>query len=166
MLTLQRVRDVLDYNASTGLFTWKARLSVRAPIGSIAGSVSKYDGRRRIGVDNCHHFASRLAWFYTYGAWPSGEVDHINMVRSDDRISNLRPSTHQQNNANRRALKNNALGAKGVTGINRNLRKKYRAKIHVNGRCIHLGYFASANEASEAYRRAAERFFGEFARSA
>lgn len=165
-LTATRLREVMRYDENTGLFTRLVQLGARAMVGSVAGSVSRHDGRRRIKIDKEQFFSARLAWLYVFGEWPSGEVDHINLNRSDDRIVNLRIATHQQNNANRRALVNNTSGKKGVHVIHRQLRRPYRARIHVDGRPIHLGYFSTKEEAAAAYNAAAERYFGAFARSA
>lgn len=164
-LTLSRLREVMSYDRATGLFTRRVRLGARAPIGAVAGSVSRSDGRRRIRIDLEQFFSARLAWFYVFGEWPSGEIDHINMNRSDDRIENLRIATHQENNANRRVLPTNKSGSKGVSLLSRQLRKPYRAKITVNGRLIHLGYFSSKEAANEAYLVAASKYFGNFARA-
>lgn len=163
-LSVERVREVLNYDQDTGLFTRRITLGARAMAGAIAGSVYP-DGRRRVQIDCVTVFASRLAWLYVYGRWPDAEVDHVNMVRCDDRISNLRLATHQQNNANRRALSNNTTGRKGVSLLPQQIKRRYRARIVVADRAIHLGYFATADEAGEAYYSAAKKYFGEFARS-
>lgn len=93
---------------------------------------------------------------------PKGlQVDHINLDRSDNRRSNLRLATNKENQRNRGITKNNTSGAKGVW-----LRSKYndyRASIKVDGRSIHIGYYPTFIEASEAYDRMADHYFGEFA---
>lgn len=94
---------------------------------------------------------------------PAGfQVDHINGNRLDNRRCNLRVATISQNNANRPVYKNNQLGVKGVALSG----GKYRARIRVNRKCICLGRHETIEQAAEAYRLAAERYFGEFARLA
>lgn len=165
-MTAERLREVLAYDPGTGVFTWRIALSPVARVGSVAGTIYK-NGRRYITVGRRRYFASRLAWLYVHGEWPSCQVDHRNLNRSDDRIENLRLATATQNTANRGVSRRNRLGVKGV-GIS-TLRKRrpqrYRARIRVNGRLLHLGYFDSPETASAAYADAARQHFGEFARA-
>ena len=90
------------------------------------------------------------------------QVDHINLDKSDNRKLNLRLATNAENQRNSRLQSNNTSGLKGVSFYKP--RNKYRARIKVDGKEIHLGYYVSIIEASEAYDRAANHYFGEFAR--
>lgn len=166
-VTAERLREVLDYEADTGLFIWKVALSRIVAVGSVAGTIVG-DGYRHIGIDGVYYGAHRLAWLHVHGDWPNGEVDHVNLDRSDNRISNLRLATNQTQSANRRVLKNNRLGIKGVGISTWRVRKpqRYRARIRVRDKLIHLGYFSTPEAASEAYAAAAKKHFGEFARPA
>lgn len=166
-MTAERLMEILVYDADTGVFKWRVRLSPVAASGSVAGSLYK-NGRRYIAIDKKRYFASHLAWLYVTSTWPSGQIDHINMNRSDDRIVNLRLATSQQNSANRRVLANNKLGVKGVgiSTLRVTKQQRFRARIRVNGRLIHLGYFSTQELAAQAYSNAAKKYFGEFARSA
>lgn len=165
MISVDRLRTVLDYNAATGVFTWRESLSAGAPVGSPAGTVYK-NGRRYITIDRKRHFSARLAWFYVHGEWPTFQVDHRNCNKLDDRIDNLRLATPFQNSGNKRVSKRNELGIKGV-GISPRVRKtqRYRARIRVHDQLLHLGYFSTPEEASAAYEAAATKHFGEFARA-
>lgn len=92
-----------------------------------------------------------------------GEVcDHIDGNVLNNRRSNLRLATHQQNMRNKKRSRNNTTGYKGVRWYAP--LSKYNARITVNNKCIHLGYFSNAEEAHEAYKQAAVKYFGEFAR--
>jgi len=98
-------------------------------------------------------YASRLAWFYVHGAWPDGQVDHINGDHTDNRLSNLRVLTNAQNAQNRsRARRNNSTGLLGVSYDKRD--DRYRARIMVDGRMVSLGYHPTAHEAHAAYLEA------------
>ena len=96
------------------------------------------------------------------GDWPTSEVDHRDVDKSKDNWANLRPATKPQNEANRGKNRNNTSGFKGVS-FNRD-RSKWSAKIGINGKLKHLGYFASAESAYTAYCEAAAVLHGEFFR--
>lgn len=91
-------------------------------------------------------------------------VDHINGDRLDNRRANLRVCTHQENIWNSRISRNNECGFKGVHLIKETGR--YRASITVAGKSIHLGCAATKKAAHALYMDAANKFYGEFARSA
>lgn len=88
------------------------------------------------------------------------EVDHINGNTLDNRIENLRLCSHSQNMKNRKVNYNSRTGIKGVTIAD----GKYRAKIKVNGRDISLGSFLNVYEAEASCKKAANQYFGVFAR--
>lgn len=93
----------------------------------------------------------RIAWALHYGEWPAMAVDHINGVRNDNRISNLRLATHQMNCQNmRNGSCKNATGFLGVH-VNGSGSKRFRAKIMINKKQIHLGGFPTPELAHEAY---------------
>lgn len=155
-----RVHDLLLYDPATGRFT--RRVGVRgAAAGSIAGSLCK-NGHVYIGVDRRKYLASRLAWLYVTGSWPSNEIDHENRDPSDNRWSNLRCATRPQNEANKAAYSNNKSGFKGVSW-NRQ-RQKWRAQICINGKNKLIGQFDRADDAHAAYAYIATQARGEFAR--
>lgn len=88
-------------------------------------------------------------------------IDHRDGDGLNNQCDNLRIATHQQNAANRRVCKNNKLGIKGVSFH----KGKFRATIMNEGRCIHLGYFDTPENASRRYLEAATEIHGEFARA-
>lgn len=159
-ITLDRLRELLSYDPETGHFHWsKPRPFCSA--GKYAGGLTPY-GYVRINVEGRPYQAHRLAWFYVYGRWPLREIDHINGIRSDNRLSNLREATPSQNQANKGMRKDNTSGAKGVTWDKS--RGKWLAAIHVNGKRQGLGRYQTIGEAAAAYEAAAEINFGEFSR--
>jgi hypothetical protein len=144
-LTADAVRLKLAYNESTGVFTWRSS-------GKIAGYLAGQAGRRQIEIDGVARYAHRLAWLYVHGEWPDGQIDHINGDKRDNRIANLRvlPGTAENKQNQTRAYKNNGSGLLGVSRDG----GRWRARIMVDGKGRSLGHFATADEASEAYRRA------------
>ena len=159
-LTADRLRELVSYDPATGIFTW-LKSSGRARSGSPAGSHS--NGYLNFMVDGKRHGAHRLAFLYVTGEWPSGDVDHRNLIKSDNRWDNLRVASKSQNNANTTARSHNTTGFKGVF-----LNKKtgsYFAQIVVDGKQHHLGTFATAEQASAAYQVGAAHHFGSFARA-
>ena len=158
-LTQQRLKELLSYDPITGVFTRLVALSNRNKVGEVAGSVYKSDGYRYINVDGKRHPAHRLAWLYVHGKWPSGLLDHEDMVGDHNAISNLRPADHSTNGANRGVNANNSSGFKGV----RPHKRKFLAKIKVKNQVINLGLHHTPEDAARAYDSAAITHFGNFA---
>lgn len=145
--TQKRVEVLLRYNRRTGIFTWKTRRAPLAPAGGIAGRVGA-SGYREISVDEKRFLASHLAILLLTGAWPTGEVDHRNGVRDDNRARNLRNTTKSGNQQNqRRARSDNRLGLLGV--YQRGAR--FVASIQTDKKRIHLGRFDTPEAAQAAY---------------
>lgn len=107
--------------------------------------------------------AHRAAWAIHHGTWPTHDIDHINCNPADNRIANLRLATASENQRNKRAYANNKSGHKGVTWYAPN--RRWVAKIRLHGRLYHLGYFDDVDLAAAAYREAAIRMHGDFART-
>lgn len=116
-LTQARLRELIDYDSETGIFTWRERIlskkrhSLRG--GRVAGSI-RPDGYIMIGVDRRSYQAHRLAWLYTHGYFPEQTIDHINRDPSDNRLKNLREASMSCNIKNSKVGKNNKSGVKGV----------------------------------------------------
>jgi HNH endonuclease len=161
MLTQERLRELLAYNARTGEWTWLKRSTPgrgfnRIP-GTKAGSIDKQSGYRIISVDREQYRAGRLAFFYVHGRWPL-QIDHKDGNPTNDAWPNLREVTAAQNSMNRRAARK--VKFKGVDfhkGI-------WRARLRVDGKLIDLGSFDSAPEAASAYDQAALWRYGAYAR--
>lgn len=161
-LTWSDVAAALDYNPLTGIFIWRRGRNIGKRAGTIcSGNTSVW---RQIYLDGRKYREHRLAWFYTHGRWPNGEIDHRDINSLNNAMENLREATHSQNNANRRANRNNCHGLKGIVRA-KQCKQLWRARIVKNRKCIHLGYFATPEEAAKAYERAAHHYFGEFARA-
>jgi hypothetical protein len=103
-----------------------------------------------MNIDRKNYLGHRLAWFYVNGVWPVGDIDHINGNRSDNRIANLRDVAVSINRQNLgRATSRSKTGRLGVFFNTHGL--PFRAAIHIHGRQIHLGNFATVEDASAAY---------------
>jgi hypothetical protein len=154
-ITQERLKELLKYDIETGKFTWLVR-STRADVGQEAGVIMG-EGYRTISVDGQKKLAHRLAWLYVHGTWPKGQIDHINGVRSDNRLANLRDVTSSQNLHN--VQQPRSTNKTGYRGISIWKGRKFLARITVKNRIIHLGIFDTA-EAAYAARQAAEKKHG------
>ena len=96
--------------------------------------------------------------------WPPFDLDHIDGDRTNNRMSNLRPTNDRLNCGNAKRYKNNTSGHKGVSW--HITKKAWFANIRVHGKLVHLGKFNDPETAHEAYMTAARKHFGEFARAA
>jgi HNH endonuclease/AP2 domain len=153
-LSAERVRELFHYDPETGVFTRRvSRQGQHGKVGDIAGGI-KPSGYRVIWI-GANYMAHRLAWLYVHGTWPDGQLDHINRARDDNRIANLRAVACTENIQNRGRQGNNASGFKGVFRAKGN--RRWTAQITANGKQMHLGTFASPEEAHAAYCAAASR---------
>lgn len=162
MITQERLKELLDYNPKTGVFTNKITRSSKAKKGAVAGGIrTEKNGDRYVAIklDNNQYLAHRLAWLYVYGFMPDCLIDHIdnNGCKTDNRIENLRLATHKQNQENRGIPKNNTSGIKGVSWDSRSGR--WKAAIKHNGKSICLGYYANIDDAASARQNAENLLF-------
>ena len=138
----QRLKELLSYDAETGIFTWIRRHN------NVAGATDAY-GYIVIRLDKVLYKAHRLAWLYAYGVLPLQNLDHINQIKNDNRIANLREVTQSQN-------MQNVMGIKGISWDKS--RKKWCARIKVMYKNIYLGRFTTKEEAIAA-RKSAEAIY-------
>jgi len=158
-LTLEFLKEILHYCPNSGDFT---RLQSRGNTkkGDIAAPIDDR-GYIKIRIGSRAYRGHRLAWFYYYGEFPNMEIDHINGIKTDNRIENLRLATHAENCKNQGVRKNNTSGYKGVRKTRHG---SWLAGIGVNGEWIYLGVYPTPEEASDAYKEAADYYYGEFHR--
>ena len=149
-ITAERLRELLSFDVETGLFTRLTSTNRRIKPGVVNGCV-RPDGYILIGVEKSHFLAHRLAWFYVHGFWPD-QIDHINGIKHDNRLSNLRACCQAENSQNLTIRKNNTSGFVGVSF--RPDMGKFAAEIGVNKQKIKLGLFPTAELAAEAYASA------------
>lgn len=158
-MTQDYLNEILEYR--DGMLFWKVRKANAIPIGTRAGRQHP-DGYRYVMIDNKHHGEHRLIWIMFNGPIPEGvDIDHRDRVKNNNVIGNLRLASTAQNLWNVDRYKSNTSGYKGVSY--RQDVNKWRVRICNNGRRITIGYFKTAEEGYEAYKKAANELHGEFA---
>jgi hypothetical protein len=141
------VQQILDYCPFTGNFTWKIRVNSKVSAGTIAGTPHNR-GYIHITIKGKKFLAHRLAWMFVNKTFPQSAIDHINGIKTDNRIDNLRTVTSSENLQNQRKPrgKNPYLGV----SFNKNT-NKWQAHITVNKVQKNLGNFDTAELANEKY---------------
>lgn len=145
-----QLADILNmFSVSNGELTWKVKKAVRVKIGDKAGS-KKGGGYVQVSINNKRYGVHRIVWAIYNKAWPTAEIDHINGIKDDNRIENLRHVTHTVNMHNlKKARSDNKLGVIGVYLCNQT--NKFRSQITTDGKKRNLGLFDSKEDAAEAY---------------
>lgn len=155
-LAQKRLKEVLNYDSETGIFTWVDYSNFgRAKTGAAGWFCTA--GYLTIQIDKVKYQAHRLAWLYTYGYFPENNIDHINRIKQDNRIDNLRDVSQQCNVRNSRIRKDNKTGVPGVIKYSRC--KGWAAQIKINRRSKTIGYYSSFTDAVF-HRFAAEQCIG------
>lgn len=159
-LTQEKIKELFWYHADTGDFYWRKSSARSVKPWDKAGCMN-HQGYIQIKINTKIEQAHRLAYLYVHGHLPK-QVDHCNHNKGDNRIANLRAADNSKNSMNKGIQSNNTSGYKGVTfhkGTG-----KYHAKICVSGIRKSLGYFQTAEQAHDAYVKAAGELHGQFAR--
>lgn len=151
-LTQERVKEIFDYDFGNG---WLIRKKDRygRPYNQPTGNKPAHaDGYGVVKIDGKNYLTHRVIWLWHYGSWPTGETDHIDQNKMNNCINNLRDVSQSENSHNRNIQKNNLSGLPGVSW--NNYANKYHARIQINNKNTHLGYFTNAEEAFLAYQLA------------
>ena len=148
-------RRSITYDPSTGELTWSVkRPRSSSKPGDKIGSLNSW-GYLRFSVAGREYMVHRVCWFLHYGRWPELQIDHINGIKTDNRIANLRDVSQHLNMQNLRPGR--AKTASGLLGAHRagsRSNKPWAASIKVNGKSVWLGGFDSAADAHRAYMKA------------
>lgn len=175
------LKQLIDYNPETGVLLWLDRTYSSFAAGRYSREATgkawntRYAGSPALAHANNEGYlmgnlygrrvsSHRVAWAIYYGEWPQEgvEIDHINGVKSDNRICNLRIATRCENRQNIGIQKNNTSGAKGVSWSKCN--GSWRVRVMVGKKSRHIGYYADFEEAIQARQDAADKLHGEFVR--
>ena len=141
-------RGHIRYDGDTGEFF---NVKTNRKVGSIRKKGSSGIGYVIVACECKIHYGHRLAWEMAYGEIPEGmQIDHINGIRHDNRIVNLRLATIDDNMRNRAASKRRLPGVTGVTFSKNTPTKPWKVMIWNHNKHINLGYYASFVEACEA----------------
>lgn len=163
--SIKQLRQLLVCDPERGRLYWREREGVSRAVSAfnkrfagkealIGKSVDGYKRGKVLGVPVRAH---RVIWAMFHGDWPLHQIDHINGIRSDNRISNLRAVTNAENMKNQFRSPRNTSGA---TGVYWSLKPAmWRSTIKCNGKRISLGYFKDF-EAAVAARKRAEQELG------
>lgn len=165
------IRSKLSYDPDTGLMTWRPKpgteRETRRWNTRYAGKVAcahNDDGYSKITLrtsDSDYVFLGhRVCWLLHYGEWPAQEIDHVNHIRDDNRIDNLRLSDREEQNRNRSLPCNNKSGFIGVTWLKS--KKKWRAIAGYKRKYYFLGYYVNPEDAAVAVQafRKEKQFHG------
>lgn len=155
-LTAERARELFEYRDGH-LYR---RMSVNgARAGTRVGSVN-CSGYVNVMADRVLYLGHRVVWLVVHGSWPTLHLDHINGVRSDNRIENLRECTAAQNSAVARRRKIPKSGYRGVHQTSSN--GLWAARFSYQGKRYYVGTFDTAELASASYWLESERVRGPF----
>jgi len=157
-LTWERLDELFHVDPIAGTLTWKKNSGKKNMIGKVAGDRSHRFGYVCVCIDRVDYKRHRLIWFYVHKCWPVNDLDHIDGVRDNDGISNLREASRAQNCWNSTIPKTNKSGHKGVSWCKKS--QKWRVNIRANGAWRHLGLFDNIEDAVAA-RKAGEIQFHE-----
>lgn len=108
-----KINKAFRYDSETGDIYWEIACGIHHSVGAVAGCLDA-KGYVIVRLDGKGYKAHRLAWLLYYGKWPSNSLDHINGIKNDNRISNLREASSQQNAQNRKVCNDSATGIKGL----------------------------------------------------
>ena len=150
-MNLDTLKAHLHYDPNTGVFT-RLKAWGSKPAGRVLDSKNSH-GYVQISVAGRSYTAQRLAWFYVHGEWPDGVIDHINRVRDDNRLCNLRCVNQSTNSLNTEYARGKSK-VRGVTYL-----PPWKARITINGKRKELGRFHTFEEAVAARKKAEQLFF-------
>lgn len=139
-----------DFNAWNQRFCGKPALNSKHVAGYLCGNILAH-----------YVLAHRAVWAIYHGEWPVDCLDHINRVRTDNRIDNLREVSRAENQRN---ISSNRQASASFVGVYWNAKKScWHAQISVDGKKTHIGYFETAIDAAKARDALAVELHGDFA---
>lgn len=150
MLTQDDMKKTLHYDPETGLIT-RVNTRITFKVGNLTPC-----GYLRIKVNNKLYLAHRLAWLYMYGSFPEGQIDHINGIRLDNRICNLRDVSKKENLVNKGIYSNSR---SGITGVHwHKQHNKWAVVICINKKNKHIGLFTDIEDAKKCRKETDKKY--------
>lgn len=160
-MNINELKTLFSYNPDTGAIRWIAK--GKGMIKKKAAGTLLHSGYLGICIGPKRWQAHRIAWALHHGEWPKDQIDHINGVKTDNRICNLREATNSQNGKNLGLSKANISGVKGVSF--ETYTQRWKATIRVDGKSISIGRFDSIEDACSARKLAEQHYFKEWNRT-
>lgn len=148
------IQHLFSYNKDTGILSWKIPTGTRVNKGDPATTITNKNGYCSVKIFKKRYSIHRLIWLYVYGYFPENELDHINRIKTDNRIENLREVSRQCNMRNVGKRVNNISNVVGVSFISKKF--VWYANIMINKKTYSLGYHNDYYEAV-CHRLAAEQ---------
>jgi hypothetical protein len=151
ILTAARAHELLVHDEDAGVLRWKVKRGNHINAGDVAGPPgSMRGGYLRVYVEGKTYSVHRVVWLMHFGVHATGEIDHIDGNKANNRMCNLRDVPRTQNQENlKRAHKDNGTGLLGVSFHKKN--RKFTAHITIAGKAKYLGSYLTANAAHQAY---------------
>ena len=146
-VSFEEMSSLFEYNPETGFFFRK--IGVGSYRKDWTQGTRQSNGYRFFIVKGRKYLAHRLAFLLTHGRYPSGVIDHVNGIRSDNRIVNLRDVTQGENTKNSHIRLERKRKFSGYTYDAK--QKKWKAEARIKGKRYSLGRFKTELEAHEAY---------------
>lgn len=150
--------EIFSYDPESGVLVRK----FKGGHTRVAGSSRKSDYYDRVSFNGTEYPAHRIIWELYYGVKPVGFIDHINGIKHDNRIKNLRIATDAENKRNVGKRKHNTSGFKGVHWVES--KKVFKASASFNGKTVYLGIYKNPEDAKNAYEAFCREKYGEFFR--
>ena len=146
-ITKEKLHSICTYDKHTGIFIFNNKNN------QICKSNNGY---MRFNISGRSYLLHRLAWLYEFGIYPDTQIDHINHIRDDNRIENLRLVSHKENGRNQKIRTTNT---SGMTGVYLDKKKnKWRAQIMIDGKCLYLGIYYNKSDAITAREEANKKY--------
>jgi hypothetical protein len=154
---IDELKKHLSYNSKSGIFKRKNKLRIEKYGPKVGGINLK--GYIQIHILGKVFYAHRLAWAMYYGEFPSNQIDHINGIKTDNRIANLRSVSSRVNMLNRKMHKDGKLPGTIIRKLA--IARKWTAAIQINGKYVFLGNYVTEREAGDAYMNAMLKHYPE-----
>ncbi len=146
-ITKEKLHSICTYDKLTGIFIFNNKNN----------SIHKSNnGYLKFSISGKSYLLHRLAWIYEFGTCPDVQIDHINHIRDDNRIENLRLATHKENGRNQKIRSTNKSGTTGVYFDKQ--KKKWRAQIMIDGKCLYLGSYYNKSDAISSRKEANKKY--------